>query len=76
MIAAETGDLEAMKSALDPKVKGAGVADINTALDGFAALHYAASECQVEVVKELVNRPGIDLQPLNNDNKTPLHLAA
>ena len=50
-----------MKQTLDPKVKGAGVADINTTLDGFAALHYAASECQVDIVKELVNRPGIDL---------------
>jgi hypothetical protein len=30
---------------LDPKLKQAAVADINTTLDGFSALHFAASEC-------------------------------
>jgi ankyrin repeat protein len=61
---------------LDPKLKKAAVADINTALDGFTALHFAASECQLEIVKDLITRPGIDLEAVNNDLRTPLHLAA
>ncbi len=61
---------------LDAKLKQAAVADINTTLDGFSALHFAASECQVEIIKELISRPGIDIQPLNNMQRTPLHLAA
>jgi ankyrin repeat protein len=61
---------------LDPKIKKLAIADINTTLDGFTALHFAASECQVEIVKELVSRPGIDLEAVNNDQRTPLHLAA
>lgn len=45
LIAAETGDLETVRQMLDPKLKQAAVADINTTLDGFSALHFAASEC-------------------------------
>lgn len=61
---------------LDPKLKKAAVADINTTQDGFTALHFAASECQVEVVKELVKRPGIFIDSVNNEQRTPLHIAA
>jgi ankyrin repeat protein len=46
---------------LDAKLMKQAVADINTTLDGYTALHFAASECQVDVVKELVKRPGIDV---------------
>lgn len=44
LVAAETGDIETLKQLLDPKVKQAAVADINTSMDGFTALHFAASE--------------------------------
>lgn len=61
---------------LDPKIMKQAVADINTTLDGFSSLHYAASECQVEIVKELLSRPDINLSQLNNMQRTPLHIAA
>ena len=66
LIAAENGDVETMKQMLDPTLKMACVADINISQDGFSALHFAASEGRANIIKDLIGRKGIVLEPLNN----------
>lgn len=54
-------------------------ADVNVkGLDQWTALHFAANEGMVEVVRELVvkHKADIDKEPRSSILRTPLHLAA
>ncbi len=52
------------------------VADINTkGLDQWCALHFAASEGRLEIIKDLIKRPEIEKEPVSSIMRTPLHLA-
>lgn len=74
--AAESGSLEEVHKLLDKTIHQDLVADLNTkGLDQWTALHFAASEGRVEVVKELISRPEIEKEPQSSINRTPLHLA-
>lgn len=64
MQAAESGSLEEVHKLLDKTIHQDLVADLNTkGLDQWTALHFAASEGRVEVVKELISRPEIEKEP-------------
>jgi ankyrin repeat protein len=53
------------------------VADINTkGLDNWTALHFAANEGYLEIVKELLTHSDIEKEPLSTILRAPLHLAA
>lgn len=53
------------------------VADINArGLDNWSALHFAAHGGHKEIIKELFNQPGMEVEPLSNSKRTPLHIAA
>ena len=53
------------------------IADINTrGLDQWTALHFAANEGRLDVVKELLSHPDIEKDPCSSIMRTPLHLAA
>lgn len=45
-------------------------------LDQYTALHFAANENQVEVIKELLTHPDLQKEAGSSINRTPLHLAA
>jgi len=53
------------------------VADLNVkGLDQWTALHFAANEGRLDVVKELLAYPEIEKEPRSSIMRTPLHLAA
>jgi ankyrin repeat protein len=53
------------------------VADVNTkGLDQWTALHFAANEGRLEIVKELVKHPDVELDTSSSILRTPLHLAS
>jgi len=78
LAAAENGNLEEVRKLLNPAVLHDLVADINVkGLDQWTALHFAANEGKVEVVKELLShRQDIEKEPRSSIMRTPLHLAA
>lgn len=39
-------------------------------------MHHASNGGHLDIVKFLFDQPGIEKEPLNKNNKTPLHLAA
>lgn len=43
---------------------------------GYSPLHWASRVRFLEVVKKLLNVPGVDINILDEANRTPLHLAA
>ena len=76
LLAAEEGDIAEVRKLLSKDVHQDLVADINhRGLDQWTALHFAASEGRLEVVKELLGRPDIEKQPLSSLMRTPLHMA-
>ena len=44
--------------------------------DHWHALHFASNEGQADIVVYLLQRPKIEVQPLTNNKRTPLHMAA
>jgi ankyrin repeat protein len=69
--AAETGDLEGVKTALD---KGADISATDEWMKQ-SALHKAASQGHVEIVEYLIEK-GADSLKMDGVDMTPLHLAA
>ena len=53
------------------------MADVNTkGLDSWTALHFAANEGRLEVVKELLKAGEIEIDAMSSILRTPLHLAS
>ena len=54
------------------------VADLNAVSpeDKWTALHFAANEGHTEIVKDLIDRNGIEIDSLTNQQRTALHIAA
>lgn len=73
----ENGNLDEVKRLLDKEKLQDMVADVNhKGLDNWTALHFAANEGNIEVVKELLTHLDIEREPMSSINRTPLHLAA
>jgi len=76
LLAAEEGDLDEVRKLLNKDIHQDLVADLNhKGLDQWTALHFAASEGRLEVVKELITKPDIEKQPHSSLLRTPLHMA-
>lgn len=45
-------------------------------LDQWTALHFAANEGRIEIIKELLTHPEIEVEAYSTIMRTPLHLAA
>lgn len=76
MAAAENGNQEEISRLLDMSRVADLVADINVkGLDQWTALHFAANENQLEVVRELLKHVELDKEPRSSILRTPLHLA-
>ncbi len=72
----EAGDLKELSDLLSEEKHGDLAADINTkGLDQWTALHFAANEGKIDVVKELLSRKGIKKDAVSSYYRTPLHLA-
>ncbi len=66
-----------MQKLLDKKVFHDLTADVNhRGLDQWTALHFAANEGHLDVIKELLKHEELELEPMSSINRTPLHLAA
>ena len=76
--AAESGNVEEVRRLLDRQGPLQDLAaDVNhRGLDNWTALHFAASEGRLDVVKELFLQPDCERDALSSINRTPLHLAA
>lgn len=75
--AAENGNVEEVRRLLDKAELQDLAADINTkGLDQWTALHFAANEGRLEIVRELLSKPEIDKEPQSSIMRTPLHMAA
>lgn len=76
LIAAENGDLALIRRLLDPTVYQDLTADVNTkGLDQWTALHFAANEGRVEIVRALLQLPEVVLDARSSIQRTALHLA-
>ena len=77
MFAAEYGNLDELKRLLDKEKLQDLVADVNTkGLDQWTALHFAANEGRLDVVKELLTHSDLEKESLTSILRAPLHLAA
>lgn len=77
LYAAEEGEIEEVRRLLDKTVLKDLTADINNkGLDQWTALHFAANEGRLDVVKELLSRRKIDKEAVSTIMRTPLHLTA
>jgi len=76
LMASESGDLERVKTLLDKEVSKDFVANIKfQGLDQFTALHFAAQENKVDVVRYLIDA-GAHLEAKSSIGRTPLHLSS
>lgn len=76
LAAAQFGNLEKLKRQLNPQVMAGMVADVNAkGLDNWHALHFAANGGHEDIVKELVAIPGIEIEAISNNKRTPMHIA-
>jgi ankyrin repeat protein len=74
--AVEEGDVLKVRELLNPDIQGELVADVNAkGLDQWTALHFAANEGKIEVLKELLSKKGIRKDAVSSIQRTPLHLA-
>jgi ankyrin repeat protein len=77
LLAAEAGNIEEVRRLLNKEVYQDLVADINNkGLDQWTALHFAANEGRIEVVRELVKITDIEIDSYSSIMRAPLHLAA
>jgi len=72
----EIGNLEEVKSALEPFKNGGWIADINTKdLCDFTPLHNATGEGHIQIVKFLLDK-GAKIDAVTESGRTSLHLAS